>query len=277
MIGLDDRIPRHVSLQSIATDIDYGSMAATTSGKDGIINVQRKHAVLFDPRNAYRRVWDCVIIICVLYNTIVMPVRTCFYITERSYSNILKIFLDICYFFDIIINFETGIIMDNPDKIWKKKTEWRRFEVRRLYLSSWFPIDFIACVPLFVEIVCLCMAVNSETSILQSALRILRLTRVLKVIHIWEYYGWSEAEKQIGFDYIELIKFVSVMFYFLHWSACAFYAIDTNLCPQNINRSTFWANDMNSLPWEDQYVASLYWSMATVLTVGYGTLHFISC
>lgn len=264
----DYRIPRHVSLQSIATDID--NLSTVPGAKDGIINVQKKHTVLLDPRNLYRRLWDIVIIVCVLYNTIVMPVRTCFYITEKSYSNSIKICLDLCYFLDIIINFETGIIMDNPDKIWKKKTEWRRYEVRRLYFSSWFPIDLIACIPFFVEIVFLCMGVNSQTSFLLLSLRILRLIRVLKLIHIWEYYGWNEAEQTFGLDSIELTKFVSVMLYFFHWSACGFYAIDANLCAQSVERSTFWAEDMNSLPWGDCYVASLYWSIATVLTVGYG-------
>ena len=74
----------------------------------------------------------------------------------------------------------------------------------------------------------------------------------------------------LGLDSADLIRFIIFVLFLLHWSACIFYFLDSQLCADSEDRSTYVANDMDMLPFMDKYVASFYWAFATVLTIGYG-------
>lgn len=54
----------------------------------------------------------------------------------------------------------------------------------------------------------------------------------------------------------------------MHWSACIFLSLDRDHCPAEF--SWIHAAGLQDAEAVDVYVASLYWAVATFLTIGYG-------
>lgn len=71
-----------------------------------------------------------------------------------------------------------------------------------------------------------------------------------------------------------ILKFALTSIFCMHWGACIFLALDRDHCP--VGHS--WIEDAGlALAGPlDVYVASLYWSMASFLTIGCVCLRFVN-
>lgn len=92
-----------------------------------------------------------------------------------------------------MVNFETGIL---PDNAVTDDAIMERSRVYRMYLCTWFPVDFISSIP--VEVILLFGLGISSTGgearspkLLRSFIRLVlksaRMTRMMKSAHILEY------------------------------------------------------------------------------------------
>jgi hypothetical protein len=63
-----------------------------------------------------------------------------------------------------------------------------------------------------------------------------------------------------------IVKFILTSIFAMHWAACIFLAMDREHCPTGFS----WIEDAGLAHASalDVYVASLYWSLATFLTIG---------
>lgn len=88
-------------------------------------------------------------------------------------SKIANWIIDILFFIDIILIFNSAVYDDNLDLISE------RCEITKLYLKSWFAIDLVAIVPfdLFV-------ANNGEAANLLRFARLGKITKMLKLLKL---------------------------------------------------------------------------------------------
>lgn len=120
-------------------------------------------------------------------------------------------------------------------------------EVRRRYIGSYLWIDVLAALPLSA----LLQALHQQHAPFASAVLVVRLT---KMPRIWR---WLQHNLNVNHRLLRLFAFLFFIALTAHWVACGWYALTV---------------DRAGNTYLDQYVVSLYWSVTTLTTVGYGDL-----
>lgn len=127
---------------------------------------------LLHPDTQPRAVYDVIQLGAALYTTLVVPWRLAFNEVPTLWSSwfMLDVFIDCLFMFDLILNFfayerrlNTGQLITN------------RKVLAKGYLTSWFPIDFMATIP--IDYIFLAIGLNEDSEEFRN-LRALRLLRI---------------------------------------------------------------------------------------------------
>ena len=188
-------------------------------------------AWLIHPSITWKGQWDFVIILFVIMNAITIPLTIAFP-EETVEDPALTLFMDILFMIDLVLNFNTALVLENGELEWDVK------EIRRNYLRGWFPIDLFACIPLdFVLQLLLIITGNSvdasgggDALQIKLLLRLLKLPRLLRMGRIFKYL---ERFKYAGVWRITrlLLVYVTVG----HWFGCIFIF----LCASELGQITY--------------------------------------
>ncbi|KAF8115133.1 hypothetical protein N665_0030s0167 [Sinapis alba] len=220
----------------------------------------RKHIVSpFDPRF---RAWEMWLVILVIYSAWIFPFEFGFFTYKKHSLFIVDNIVNGFFALDIILTFfvayqdrHTYLLVDNPKKI----------AIR--YLSTWFVFDVFSTAPFQT----LSLLFNYKGS--QIGFRVLSMLRLWRLRRVSSLF--TRLEKDIRFNYflIRCTKLVLVTFFIVHCAGCFNYVI-ADIYPNS--RKTWigavYPNFKEEGLWS-RYVASLYWSVMTLTTTGYGDLH----
>ncbi|XP_073158750.1 potassium channel KAT3 [Henckelia pumila] len=213
----------------------------------------------FDP--CYRA-WEMFLILLVIYSAWISPFDFAFLSYKRDahlvFDNIVNGFfaVDIVLtFFVAYLDTQSYLLVDDPGKIAGR------------YLSTWFVFDVCSTVP-FQSLSALFTDQNGGLGYkLLSMLRLWRLRRVSSL--------FARLEKDIRFNYFwtRCTKLTSVTLFAVHCAGCFNYAIAHRYHdPSKTWIGAVFPNFKQMSHW-DRYVISLYWSIVTLTTTGYGDLH----
>ncbi|KAL4563440.1 hypothetical protein LXL04_027482 [Taraxacum kok-saghyz] len=208
------------------------------------------------------RVWEMFLIILVVYSAWISPFDFAF-LDEREgilriYDNIVNGFfaIDIVLtFFVAYLDSQAYVLVDDHKKIALR------------YLSTWFIFDVSSTVP-FRSLSLLCTDRRSVMGF--QVLSMLRLWRLRRVSSLF-----ARLEKDIRFNYfwIRCTKLISVTLFAVHCAGCFNYLIaDRYPDPKNTWIGAVDPNFKTDSIW-NRYVTSLYWSIVTLTTTGYGDFH----
>ena len=148
--------------------------------------------------------------------------------------------------------------------------------IAKAYLRGWFFIDLIASVPLDLLIwICTGAEIGELSgSEVRSAklvrivkiFRVVRILRLLKikrlVIHIEMFFG-------LNFSVMSILKFFIAIAILSHLIACGFLSIGNQ-------ESDGWMDTIKMDSKSTEYIASIYWAMTSMTTIGYGDLFAIT-
>ena len=199
-----------------------------------------------------------------IYSVLLVPFRLGWGLDESESFSIVDYCIDSIFFLDILVNFNTSYVDDESDVM---IFEYDRIAIR--YIRSWFVVDLLCCFPLDAVIeAASSMPTNYFHSIkLFRFLRFIRLTKLLRTNTVG-----NDDFFQLHRPLFNLLTLALQIMFICHVLACIWHYIA-------IDEPTSWVTDcLNSSETSnfDTYVASLYFVLVTMFTVGYGDIHAIS-
>lgn len=220
---------------------------------------------MIHPLNNYKVAWDLFTCSLVIYSLIVIPVRVGFSQMKPSIGFIVfDAFIDGMFFMDMCLSFNTAYF-----DVRHECYIYSRPMIASHYLEFWFWVDLISTIP-FDDLVSLFNGVQQHLEAIR-AIRILRLGRLFKLHRLMKLSEYLEENMGISSSQINLAMLMLQIFFVAHVFACFWHLLGQ---PSDATART-WLSEGNfdTASLVDQYIAALYFTIVTMLTVGYGDIH----
>ncbi|CAI0545108.1 unnamed protein product [Linum tenue] len=220
----------------------------------------RRHIISpYDPRY---RAWQMWLVVLVIYSAWISPFQFAFLTYKKDTLFVIDNIVNGFFAIDLVLTFfvayldsQSCLLVDDPKKI----------AIR--YICTWFVFDVSSTAP-FQPVSLLFREQSSELGF--KLLNMLRLWRLRRVSSLF-----ARLEKDIRFNYFwtRCLKLVSVTLFAVHCAGCFNYLI----ADRYPDPTRTWIGAVNPNFKEDslwnRYVTSMYWSITTLTTTGYGDLH----
>jgi len=222
------------------------------------------------PTKLIRLIWDIFVVFFTLYSLITVPYRFCFegrnnnqYIPLTILDKVQIIF----FLVDILLNFHTAYYEDGA-------LIFDRTKVVKHYLRTWFIGDLLASLPYewtnnWIQEK---YGDTDETSTVATVLGLvnfLQVVRIAKITKLFKELDYIIYNKIILNGIVSLLKLCIIISFLAHWCACFWQYMIYNIDGDNWSKQD---SDLNIEGQTGQYIAALYFSMTTMLTVGFGDI-----
>ncbi|XP_078428864.1 potassium channel AKT1-like [Wolffia australiana] len=215
---------------------------------------------IISPYDFRYRTWEKFLVVWVVYTAWVSPFEFGFLehatgglaITNNIVNGFFAVDI-ILTFFVAYIDKRSYLLIDDPKKIARK------------YTTTWFFLDVISIIP--SELARKAMPRKLKSYAIFSMLRLWRLRRVSAL------FAKLEKDRKFNYFWVRCVKLIFVTLFIVHCAGCFFYLLAARypdptktwigVVIENFQESTMWT----------RYITSVYWSITTLTTVGYGDLH----
>jgi len=182
----------------------------------------------------------------------------------RSGAFITEMAMLVIFVVDILINFNLAFFNENDE------IQFQRRDIARHYTRWFFWIDLIGVFPFYVVGYAIADAsgqANNEH--MYQYLSLLRLTKLVRLHRVKQLFEILQYSKKISLLSLTLSRNFSFALVWTHFSACVFYFIAR---AYDFDADNTWlGGSIEGLSDVERYLTSLYWSIVTFTTVGYGT------
>jgi len=241
---------------------------------------------VIDPRTVrWMQWWDIVMMIALLFTALVTPLEVAF--LEGGTVDglfIINRVVDAAFIVDMVLNFR--IAYQEPQSAgggWVLNQPFIAAHYRR----GWFAVDLASILPFWI----VPFVTNDgeedsgsgdESSSALGLLRIVRIVRLLRLLKLARVLKQSrlfkrlETQMEVSYALIKLTQLTTALCLWSHWQACLWGLIIVFEGDDDFTWMKQFEQDEHSHgqpfgPW-DKYVASLYFSLMTITSIGYGQM-----
>uniref|UniRef100_A0A804MY07 Potassium channel n=1 Tax=Zea mays TaxID=4577 RepID=A0A804MY07_MAIZE len=217
---------------------------------------------IISPYDSCYRTWETFLLVLVVYSAWICPFELAFlrhlswvlFLVENIVNSFFAIDI-ILTFFLAYLDKKSYLLVDNPKRIAAR------------YISSWFIFDVCSTIPYQAFGLLFKKHANGL------AYRILNMLRLWRLRRLSDLFARLEKDIRLDYYWIRCIKLISVTLFTVHCSGCFNYLI----ADRYPNPARTWIGaarpDYRSESLWVRYVTSIYWSITTLTTTGYGDLH----
>lgn len=220
------------------------------------------------PDDTLRVFWDIIIMILMLYTITITPYRVAFIETDTEIWIIIDYIIDALFMIDVVLNCFMAY-MNNEEVLVVSHCK-----IFKNYLRTWMIFDLISCLPTQA----IFEGSGWGTLLRLSKLpRLYRLVKVVKLVRLFKVLknrnkvlSCLECFSKLSIGMERLIYFVLSILCICHLFACFLYFI-SSFNSENTNNWVY-KYGIQDLSLEEQYLASVYWTVTTLCTIGYGDI-----
>lgn len=183
-----------------------------------------------DPESSFSVVWDLLQIVFLLYVSVTVPYRACFEVEVElfSFTWFWDTMIDIYFICDMILNFRTAYVDSKGVREVNPKT------IAKNYVTGWFALDFISCVPVgHISTIIEHRAradgglqgeAGADNMRALKAIRLLRMSKMLRLARIKRILQKYES-LMIVQEYMGIGFMVCTVVFVAHFLTCMWYLV----------------------------------------------------
>jgi len=224
---------------------------------------------LIDPKSKFTFVWDTGVALLLLYTAIVTPFEVSFLETSINGLFFFNRGVDFLFFSDMLFNFFRPFQNELGEWVYDHG------QIIRVYSKSWFPIDLVSIAPFDVIGLVSETGPASQLKIVR-IIRLLRLAKLMRILRAGRMFARWESSMPVDYMKLELSKFLGVVIALAHWLACGWHMakVIESGTGEDVGDGDNWVKNYGFISETtsngSKYLAALYWSIATLSTLGYG-------
>ncbi|XP_050571390.1 potassium voltage-gated channel subfamily H member 4 [Cygnus atratus] len=237
-----------------------------------VASVQKARFILLH-YSVFKALWDWLILLATFYVAVTVPYNVCFTGTEDSLSAarstiVSDIAVEMLFILDIALNFRTTYVSQSGQVVYEPRS------ICIHYVATWFFVDLIAALPFDLLYV-----FNVTVTSLVHLLKTVRLLRLLRLLQKLDRYSQYSA--------MVLTLLTSMFALLAHWMACIWYVIGRKEMESNdpLTWDIGWLHELGKrleAPYinnsvggpsiRSAYIASLYFTLSSLTSVGFGNV-----
>ncbi|KAL7493642.1 hypothetical protein ACHAWT_010524 [Skeletonema menzelii] len=222
---------------------------------------EQKFPVLF-PWSLYHKIWWSLTVVAAMFGMFLETYQIAFSPAGWSKNSaILEIIIILIFALDIIVNFNLAYYDENS------KIVFARLPIAKNYMKQMFWVDLVGVVPFYYVAMKISGQMGQSNTLTQN-LAFLRLLTLVRLHRVPMFFSIMKYSNKISLISLTMIRDLSVVLTWTHMWACIMFFIARELAFDRDN--TWLGSDFEFLTPFEQYVTSLYWSVVTFTTVGYG-------